>query len=171
MGWPPGAQGHDDVEKAIGVGVDGVVAANHGARQFNGAPATIDVLPPIVEQLVATGDGCYYFGNPTAAHSVAASPQLPFITVIYNNGKRATVANHTNRWYAELEEPEPPLTGLGPQPAFHKIVESFGGYGECVTTVDELPGALARSIAAARNGQQALNNVICESPIERGEVH
>lgn len=110
-------------------------------------------------------------GTPTAAHSVAASQQFPFITIIYNNGKWATVANHTNRWYANLEEPEPPLTGLGPQPAFHKIAEAFGGHGECVTTADALPAALARSISAARNGQQALINVICESPIERGEVH
>ncbi|MEM7126886.1 MAG: thiamine pyrophosphate-requiring protein [Chloroflexota bacterium] len=121
--------------------------------------------------LVATGDGCYYFGNPTSAHSVAASQQLPYITVIYNNGKWATVANHTNRWYADLEEPEPPLTGFGFQPSFHKIVEAFGGHGECVTTADELPAALTRSIEAARNGQQALINVLCESPIERGEVH
>jgi L-lactate dehydrogenase (cytochrome) len=40
----------DDVEKAIQVGVNGVIISNHGARQFNGAPAAIDVLPSIAKQ-------------------------------------------------------------------------------------------------------------------------
>jgi L-lactate dehydrogenase (cytochrome) len=40
----------DDVERAIQVGVDGVIVSNHGARQFNGAPAAIDVLPSIADQ-------------------------------------------------------------------------------------------------------------------------
>lgn len=40
----------DDVDKAIQVGVDGVGVSNHGARQFNGAPAAIEVLPAIVDQ-------------------------------------------------------------------------------------------------------------------------
>ena len=121
--------------------------------------------------LVATGDGCYYFGNPAAAHSVAAAQKLPFITVIYNNGKWATVANHTNRWYADLEEPEPPLTSLGAPADFHKICEAFGGHGEQVTHPADLPHALERAVAAVRNGQQALVNIVVESPIVRGEVH
>ncbi|MEM7335115.1 MAG: thiamine pyrophosphate-requiring protein [Chloroflexota bacterium] len=121
--------------------------------------------------LIATGDGCYYFGNPTAAHSVAASQNLPFITVIYNNGKWATVANHTNRWYADLEEPEPPLTSLGQYSDFHKVCEAFGGYGEMVTKPSELLGALERAVTAVKNNQQALINVIVDSPIVRGEVH
>lgn len=40
----------DDVNKAIQAGVDGVIVSNHGARQFNGAPAAIDVLPSIADQ-------------------------------------------------------------------------------------------------------------------------
>jgi L-lactate dehydrogenase (cytochrome) len=40
----------DDVERAIQLGVDGVIVSNHGARQFNGAPAAIDVLPSIADQ-------------------------------------------------------------------------------------------------------------------------
>lgn len=40
----------DDIKKAIEIGVDGVVVSNHGARQFDGAPASIDMLPCVVEQ-------------------------------------------------------------------------------------------------------------------------
>lgn len=36
-----------DAEKALQLGLNGVVVSNHGGRQFDAAPATIDVLPEI----------------------------------------------------------------------------------------------------------------------------
>ncbi|WP_030925600.1 aminotransferase class I/II-fold pyridoxal phosphate-dependent enzyme [Streptosporangium amethystogenes] len=36
-----------DARQAIASGVDGIVVSNHGGRQFDGAPATLDVLPEI----------------------------------------------------------------------------------------------------------------------------
>jgi L-lactate dehydrogenase (cytochrome) len=43
----------DDCRKALDLGCDGVVVSNHGGRQLEGAPATIQVLPEIV---AAVGD-------------------------------------------------------------------------------------------------------------------
>ncbi|MEE3259063.1 MAG: alpha-hydroxy acid oxidase [Candidatus Latescibacterota bacterium] len=40
-----------DAEAAIEIGVDGIQVSNHGARQFDGVPAAIDLLPPIVHQV------------------------------------------------------------------------------------------------------------------------
>jgi len=40
-----------DAEKAVQVGVDGIQVSNHGARQFDGSPAAIDLLPAIVQQV------------------------------------------------------------------------------------------------------------------------
>lgn len=40
-----------DVRKAIDIGLDGIYVSNHGGRQFNGAPATIDALPAIVQEV------------------------------------------------------------------------------------------------------------------------
>ena len=37
-----------DVDRALTEGVDGVVVSNHGGRQFDAAPASIEVLPDIV---------------------------------------------------------------------------------------------------------------------------
>ena len=37
----------DDATRAVATGVDGILVSNHGARQFDGAPATIEVLPSI----------------------------------------------------------------------------------------------------------------------------
>lgn len=42
-----------DAERAVGLGVDGVVVSNHGGRQLESAPASIDVLPAVA---AAVGD-------------------------------------------------------------------------------------------------------------------
>ena len=39
----------DDARRALDAGVDGMVVSNHGGRQVDGAVATIDALPSIVE--------------------------------------------------------------------------------------------------------------------------
>lgn len=39
----------DDVQKAIDIGLNGIVVSNHGARQFDGAPSAIEALPEIVD--------------------------------------------------------------------------------------------------------------------------
>ncbi|MCF6321617.1 MAG: alpha-hydroxy-acid oxidizing protein [Rhizobiaceae bacterium] len=37
----------EDAKSLVKIGVDGIVISNHGGRQFDGAPAAIDVLPAI----------------------------------------------------------------------------------------------------------------------------
>jgi L-lactate dehydrogenase (cytochrome) len=41
----------DDARRAIGAGCDVVIVSNHGGRQLDGAPATLRVLPDIVDAL------------------------------------------------------------------------------------------------------------------------
>ena len=38
----------DEARRAVAEGIDGIVVSNHGGRQLDGAPATIDALPAIV---------------------------------------------------------------------------------------------------------------------------
>ncbi|KAJ5931051.1 hypothetical protein N7466_006544 [Penicillium verhagenii] len=42
--WLKGVNRPDDVELAIKHGVDGIVLSNHGGRQLDGVPATLDIL-------------------------------------------------------------------------------------------------------------------------------
>lgn len=44
-----------DAEKALQLGLEGVVVSNHGGRQFDAAPATIDVLPQIARAVGGRG--------------------------------------------------------------------------------------------------------------------
>jgi 4-hydroxymandelate oxidase len=39
----------EDARLAVEAGVEGIVVSNHGGRQLDGAPATLDVLPEVVE--------------------------------------------------------------------------------------------------------------------------
>jgi lactate 2-monooxygenase len=39
----------DDARRAVDEGIDGIVVSNHGGRQVDGAIATLDALPPIVD--------------------------------------------------------------------------------------------------------------------------
>jgi len=43
-----GIQHPHDAERAVALGADGIIVSNHGGRHFDGAPATIDILPSIV---------------------------------------------------------------------------------------------------------------------------
>jgi len=47
--WLKGVATAEDAHLAIQYGVDGIVVSNHGGRQLNGALATIDALPEVVE--------------------------------------------------------------------------------------------------------------------------
>lgn len=42
--WLKGILSPEDVEQAVIAGVDGVVVSNHGGRQLDGVPATLDAL-------------------------------------------------------------------------------------------------------------------------------
>lgn len=39
----------DDASKAVDAGAAGIIVSNHGGRQLDGAPATMDVLPEVIE--------------------------------------------------------------------------------------------------------------------------
>lgn len=47
--WVKGIATAEDAHLAVDHGVDGIVVSNHGGRQLNGALATLDALPEIVE--------------------------------------------------------------------------------------------------------------------------
>jgi L-lactate dehydrogenase (cytochrome)/(S)-mandelate dehydrogenase len=51
----------DDAERAVALGADAIVVSNHGGRQLDGAPATLDALPAIAarvgDRITVTLDG------------------------------------------------------------------------------------------------------------------
>ncbi|MFI4988989.1 MAG: thiamine pyrophosphate-dependent enzyme, partial [Alphaproteobacteria bacterium] len=122
--------------------------------------------------VIATiGDGSYMFGNPTPAHYVARAHDLPVLFVVYNNAGWAAVRKATEAMYPEGRSSRAnrmPLTRLEPSPAFEKVIEASGGYGERVEAVEELGPAVARALHAVTvEKRQALLNVVCGIPAGR----
>ena len=96
--WVKGVLTAEDVALAREYGVDGVVVSNHGGRQLDDTPATIDVLPECVRaaagkipvhidggirtgtdifKALALGAQCCWIGRPTAwGLAVCFSPSL-----------------------------------------------------------------------------------------------
>jgi lactate 2-monooxygenase len=48
-GPPQGNPHPDDARRALDAGFEGIIVSNHGGRQLDGAVATLDALPPIIE--------------------------------------------------------------------------------------------------------------------------
>jgi isopentenyl diphosphate isomerase/L-lactate dehydrogenase-like FMN-dependent dehydrogenase len=46
----------EDAALAVAAGCEGVVVSNHGGRQLDGVPATIDMLPEIVEAVAGQAE-------------------------------------------------------------------------------------------------------------------
>ena len=82
-----------------------------------------------------------------------------------NNGMWGAVERSTLAMYPDglaARSNEPPFVALQKLPAFEKICESAGGYGERVDDPAALPGALKLAMSVVKDeGRQALLNVIC----------
>jgi acetolactate synthase-1/2/3 large subunit len=132
-----------------------------------GLPAALGAQLADRDRLViaAVGDGSYMFANPVACHQVGEALGLPVLTVVFNNGVWNAVRKSTRAVYPDghaARSNRMPLASLEPSPAYEKIIEASGGYGERVETADELPAALERALHAVRQEKrQALLNVRC----------
>ncbi|HET6470659.1 MAG TPA: thiamine pyrophosphate-requiring protein [Pseudomonadales bacterium] len=119
---------------------------------------------PAATCVALIGDGAYLFANPAACHHVSARYELPVLTVVYNNARWGAVDAATRLVYPHGEwraQRGPSLSDLAPIPALERYVEASGGYGERVTTRDELDAALARAVHVVREERrQAVLNVL-----------
>src|SRR5262249_26776626 len=115
--------------------------------------------------MAVLGDGAYMFANPAAVHHASALHELPVLFVVMNNGMWGAVERSTLAMYPDGlagKRNEPPFVALQKLPAFEKICEAAGGYGERVEEPAALPGALQRAMSVIKDERrQALLNVIC----------
>ena len=130
-----------------------------------GAALGVKLAEPDRQVIAVLGDGSYIFSNPVAVHHASAMHKLPVLFVVINNAmwgavRRATLGMYPNGDAARSNKP--PFIDLDDLPAFDKVCEAAGGYGERVEDPAELPAALERALKAVDGGQQALLNVICQ---------
>jgi acetolactate synthase I/II/III large subunit len=105
-----------------------------------------------------SGDGGFYFGNPSSVFAVAQQYKLPIFSIVMDNSGWNAVKQSTLRVFPEGEaktsnefEAE-----LAPKVAFSKVGEAFGAYAEELSDPAQVPAALARCVKEVRNGRAAL---------------
>jgi acetolactate synthase-1/2/3 large subunit len=133
-----------------------------------GAALGVKLAAPEKTVIATLGEGAYMFGCPTAAHFVSRAYQLPVLFVIFNNQcwnavKRAAKGIYPNGWAAKTDYW--PFTDLTPSPAYERIADVHGGYGEAVEDPAEVLPALRRALKVVREEKrQAILNVVCKHP-------
>jgi acetolactate synthase-1/2/3 large subunit len=131
-----------------------------------GAALGAKLAQPDRTVIATVGDGAYIFSVPTAAHMVSATYRLPIAVVIFNNEAWGAVRKTTESLFPRGWANKTgvyPLSDLRPSPAYEKIVEAHGGYGERVERPEQVRPALQRALRAVREeGRQAVLNVMCK---------
>jgi acetolactate synthase-1/2/3 large subunit len=131
-----------------------------------GAALGVKLARPDCVPVVCMGDGTYHFTAATACHF--AAQKLPVVVVVFNNQcwnavKGSVKDLYPDGWAARRNHFV--LCDLDPTPAYEKIAEAFGGYGERVEDPDKIVPALRRAMRAVKQEKrQALLNVICKHP-------
>ena len=108
-------------------------------------------------------DGTHVFCPDLACHQAAAEYGIATLTVVFNNGGYRAVEFATKAMYpgGQAERGGMPLAWFRQSPAYEKVIEACGGWGERVEDAEQLPAALSRALAEVGRGRQALLNVIC----------
>lgn len=97
------------------------------------------------------GDGSFGFG--ALELETAARNNLPFTTVIMNNGSWGNIRHEQGRQFSETNATELSVA------SYEKIAEAFGGYGERVDDAANLGPAIRRAIDS---GKPAVVNAITQ---------
>jgi acetolactate synthase-1/2/3 large subunit len=130
-----------------------------------GAALGAKLAQPDRQVIAVLGDGAYMFSNPAAVHHASTLHGLPVLFVVMNNAMWGAVDRSTRAMYPDgraAKSNDPPFVQLKQLPAFERICEAAGGYGERVEDPAALPAALERALAVvAKEERQALLNVMC----------
>jgi acetolactate synthase-1/2/3 large subunit len=143
------------------------IAGSHAGGLGFALGAALGIKRALPEKLVIAliGNGSYLFSNPVSAHFVAQAEQLPTLTIIANNERWHSVHSATAGMYPDgysANAESMPLVDLAPSPEFHKVIETCGGVGRLVETVQQLPEAMAWAIDLVVAGRSVLLNVLTD---------
>jgi acetolactate synthase-1/2/3 large subunit len=105
-----------------------------------------------------SGDGGFYFGNPSSVFAVSQQYKLPILSIVMDNTGWNAVKGSTLRVYPEgqAKQADEFEAKLAPKVTFTKVAEAFGAYGEEISDPSEASAAIARCLKEVRGGRSAL---------------
>ncbi|MGE4340741.1 MAG: thiamine pyrophosphate-requiring protein [Pigmentiphaga sp.] len=130
-----------------------------GGLSFSGGAALgMKLAQPDRTVVQIVGDGTFYFSNPSSVYAVARQYGVPIFTVVLDNSGWSAVKQATLRMYPDGEayEQDEFSSTLAPDTNMAKLAESAGAYGELLEDPREAEAAIARCLAAVRDGRAAV---------------
>jgi acetolactate synthase-1/2/3 large subunit len=123
-----------------------------------GAAFGAKMAAPKQDVVLASGDGFFEFGTPSAALWAAAHHKAAFLSVVFVNGSYSTGTNGLRQSYPGGYAAENKCVGgtFDPPPDFARMAQSAGGYGEVVTENSQVGAALKRGLEQTRDGIPAV---------------
>jgi acetolactate synthase-1/2/3 large subunit len=111
------------------------------------------------------------FSQPAACLWVAGRYDVPFLTVIYNNGGYRAVQYELRKLYPDgyaVRSGDFNGASLEPSADYTQIAKSCGAYAETVKYGSEVEPALKRALDVVRGGQAAVLDVLLEPASMKG---
>ena len=110
------------------------------------------------------GDGGFLYNPVTQSFGVAREADLPFLTVVFNNGNyEAMRRNHLHYYPNGNSATSGIFYGVHiPGPEYSQLVQPFGGYGEKVEDPALLKQALQNGLDAISSGKTAIIDVVMD---------
>ena len=123
-----------------------------------GAAFGAKMVSPNRDVVLASGDGFFQFGTPSAALWAGAHHKAGFLSVVFVNGSYSTGTNGLKQSYPGGYAAGIQCEGgtFEPPPDFARMSESVGGFGELVINPAEIGPALKRGLAETRKGVPAV---------------
>ncbi len=138
-----------------------IVAGGGGLGWSSGMALGAKLAAPDHLMVQISGDGGFYFGNPTSVFAISQQYKLPILSIVLDNTGWNAVKQSTLRVFPEGEakttnefEAE-----LAPDVDFAKVGEAFGAHAERLSDPAEVPAALARCVKTVRDGRSAVLHV------------
>ena len=135
---------------------------NGGLGQGLGLALGVKLAMPDRPVVALMGDGGFLYNPVTQSFGVAGEANLPFLTVVFNNGNYEAMRRNHQHYYPDGDATRSDIWhGVHiPGPDYAKLVEPFGGYGVRVEDPAELVPALQTALAAVNEGRIALVDVV-----------
>lgn len=134
-----------------------------GLGQGIGVALGIKMAAPDKPVTLLLGDGTFLYNPVVQALGAARDNALPFLIVIFNNGKYQSMKLNHLRAYPDGVAVKHDLfhgVDLGTQPPLHRFGEPFGMHCAEVSKASELVPALQAAAASVAGGRTAILNVM-----------
>jgi acetolactate synthase-1/2/3 large subunit len=134
---------------------------NGGLGQGLGLALGVKLAKPDQPVVALMGDGGLLYNPITQSYGVAREADLPFLTIVFNNGNYEAMRGNHLSYYPDGDAAKAGLWhGVHiPGPDYPGLVTPFGGYGEQVEDPSQLYQALRNGLAAVQGGRIALIDV------------